>query len=197
MTLLNILPFQGEVTQILSRPSRDSGFEKSQTAHVDLKFAGPEGDCHTGLTRKSDSRTLPLYKRNIDIRNVRQLTLLAEEELAEIAERLKIPAIDPSWFGANIVVKSIPDFTLLPPSTRLQFPSGATVVVDMENYPCSQIAKVVERHHPGTQFAVVKAAMHKRGVTAWVEREGVVATGDAIKIITPPNRLYPHAKLFV
>jgi MOSC domain len=193
MTLLNILPFRGEVTEILSRGSRETGFEKTSTGHMRLTFAGPEGDCHTGLTRKSDSRTLPLYKRDIDIRNVRQVTLLAVEELADIADRLKIAAIDPSWFGANIVVKSIPDFTLLPPSTRLQFPSGATLVVDMENYPCSQIAKVVERHHPGTQFNVVKAAMHKRGVTAWVEREGEIQTGDTIKIVTPPNRLYPHA----
>lgn len=193
MTLLNVLPFQGEVTAILSRESRAAGFEKTQTGQMRLTFAGPEGDCHSGLTRKSDSRTLPLYTRDIDIRNVRQVTLLAEEELAEIAERLKVPAIDPSWLGANMVVRSIPDFTLLPPSTRLQFPSGATLVVDMENYPCSQIAKVVERHHPGTQFNVVKAAMHKRGVTAWVEREGYVNTGDKIKIVTPPNRLYPHA----
>jgi MOSC domain len=192
MTLLNILPFQGEVTAILSRDSRDRGFEKTATGQMRLTFAGPDGDCHAGLTRKSDSRTLPLYKRNIDIRNVRQITILAEEELADIAERLHIPAIDPSWFGANLVVKSIPDFTLLPPSTRMQFPSGATLVVDMENYPCSQIAKVVERHHPGTQFNIVKAAMHKRGVTAWVEREGDVNTGDKIKIVTPPNRLYPH-----
>ncbi len=193
MTLLNILPFQGEVTGILSRASRDAGFEKAETQTLHLTFAGPVGDCHTGLTRKSDSRTLPLYKRDIEIRNVRQVTILAEEELADIAARLSIPKIDPSWFGANLVVKNIPDLTLLPPSTRLQFPSGATLVVDMENYPCSQIAKVVERHHPGTQFNVVKAAMHKRGVTAWVEREGEVKTGDAIKIVIPPNRLYPHA----
>jgi MOSC domain len=193
MTLLNILPFQGEVTAILSRDSRDTGFEKKATGQMQLTFAGPAGDCHAGLTRKSDSRTLPLYKRDVDIRNVRQVTLLAEEELADIAAKLGIPRIDPSWFGANIVVKSIPDFTLLPPSTRLQFPSGATLVVDMENYPCSQIAKVVERHHPGTQFNVVKAAMHKRGVTAWVECEGDVNAGDKIKIVTPPNRIYPHA----
>jgi hypothetical protein len=193
MTLLTILPFQGEVTAILSRGSRDTGFEKTETNSMRLTFAGPDDDCHAGLTRKSDSRTLQLYKRDIDIRNVRQITILAEEELADIAARLNIPAIDPSWFGANLVVKSIPDFTLLPPSTRLQFPSGATLAIDMENHPCSQIAKVVERHHPGTQFNVVKAAMHKRGVTAWVEREGDVNTGDKIKIVTPPNRLYPHA----
>jgi hypothetical protein len=191
MALLNTLPFRGKVEALLSRPTRAGGFEKSPTGSLQLSFAGPE-DCHGGLTRESDSRTLPLYPRGIAIRNVRQLTLLSAEELAEIAARLAIPQIDPAWFGANMVVSGIPDLTLLPPSTRLQFPSGATIVVDMQNMPCSQIAKVVERHHPGTQFKVVEAAMHKRGVTAWVEREGSVATGDEIKIVTPPNRLYPH-----
>ena len=192
MTLLNVLPFQGKVESLLARASRDEGFVKAQTNQLSLTFAGPD-DCHAGLTRKSDSRTLPLYKRNIDIRNVRQLTLLSVEELAEVAVRLNIPEVKPEWLGANMLVSGIPDFTLLPPSTRLQFPSGATIVIDMENYPCSQIAKVVDQHHPGTQFKVVQAAMHKRGVTAWVEREGVVKAGDAIKIVTPPNRLYPHA----
>jgi hypothetical protein len=193
MTLLTVLPFQGQVKAVLARKSRNTGFEKTVTGALHVTLDGPLGDCHTGPTRKSDSRTLPLYKRDIDIRNVRQLTILASEELADIAARLNIPAIEPSWFGANMVVQGIPDFTMLPPSTRLQFPSGATLVVDMENYPCSQIAKVVEQHHPGTQFHVVKAAMHKRGVTAWVEREGQIETGDAIKVVIPPNRLYPHA----
>jgi MOSC domain len=192
MTLLNVLPFQGKVENLLARASRDMGFVKARTEQLALTFAGPD-DCHAGLTRKSDVRTLPLYKRDIDIRNVRQLTVLSVEELAEIATRLNIPEVKPEWFGANVLVSGIPDLTLLPPSTRLQFPSGATIVVDMENYPCSQIAKVVDEHHPGTRFKVVEAAMHKRGLTAWVEREGVVKTGDAIKIVTPPNRLYPHA----
>jgi hypothetical protein len=194
MTLLNKMPFKGKVEQLLQRPSRETGFEKAATGSLVLTLHGPADDCHTGETRLADSRTLPLYQRDTVIRNVRQLTLLAVEELADIAQRLEIPAIDPGWFGANIVVSGIPDFTLLPPSTRLQFSSGATIVVDMENYPCSQIAKVVERHHNGTQFKVVEAAMHKRGVTAWVEREGAVKTGDTIKVICPPNRLYPHMK---
>jgi MOSC domain len=192
MTLLNVLPFQGKVEILLARASREDGFVKSQTGRLSLSFAGP-GDCHAGLIRKSDSRTLPLYKRGIDIRNVRQLTLLSLEELADIAARLGVAEVKAEWLGANVVVSGIPDLSLLPPSTRLQFPSGATIVVDMENYPCSQIAAVVDEHHPGTRFKVVEASMHKRGVTAWVEREGDVTTGDAIKIVTPPNRLYPHA----
>jgi hypothetical protein len=193
MTLLNRQPFVGKVTALNLRPSRAEGFVKAPVGSLDLTFGGPRGDCHTGETRKSDVRTKVLYERDIEIRNVRQLTLLSEEELAEVAERLAIPAIDPGWFGANMVMSGIPDLTLLPPSTRLQFPSNATIVVDMENYPCSQIAEVVEQNHPGKGKHVVKAAMHKRGVTAWVEREGLVRVGDTVTVVTPPNRLYPHA----
>jgi MOSC domain len=193
MALLTKLPFQGKVEALLSRPSRETGFEKSPTGKLSLKFSGPEDDCHTGLTRAADVRTLALYKRDTEIRNVRQLTVLSVEELTGIASALGIPKIDPSWFGANIVVSGIPDFTLLPPSTRLQFSSGATIVNDMENAPCSQIAEVVGRHHPEVQFKLVKTAMHKRGITAWVEREGMVEIGDTVTLVIPPNRLYPHA----
>jgi hypothetical protein len=192
MALLTKLKFTGKVESLLLRPSRDAGFEKAETGQLLLQLDGPAGDCHAGLTRKSDSRTLMLYKRGLDIRNVRQLTLLSAAELAEVAQRLGLPLIDPSWFGANMVVSGIRDFTFLPPSTRLQFPSGATLVVDMENLPCSQIDKAVAMRHPSAAGKVVKAAMGKRGVTCWVEREGTVSSGDEITIFIPQQRVYPH-----
>ncbi|NMD07755.1 MAG: MOSC domain-containing protein [Phyllobacteriaceae bacterium] len=192
MPLLTKLPKPGRVEMLLQRPSRDAGFEKAATARVMMRFEGPEGDCHSGSNRPSDSRTLQLYARNTDIRNVRQVTVVSVEELEATAKALGIPRIEPSWFGANMVVSGVPDFTLLLPSTRLQFPSGATLVVDMENLPCSQIAHVVAQHHPDVQFQVVKAAMHRRGVTAWIEREGEVKAGDSMTVWLPPNRPYPH-----
>lgn len=192
MPLLTRLPRPGRVERLLQRASRDKGFEKAGTASVKLTFAGPEGDCHGGETRLSDSRTLQLYRRNTTIRNVRQVTVLSVEELEATAAALGIPAIDPSWFGANMVVSGVPDLTLLLPSTRLQFPSGAVLVVDMENLPCKQIADVVARHHPDVQFKVVPAAMHRRGLTAWVEREGEIKEGDEMAVWIPPNRPYPH-----
>jgi len=193
MPLLTKLKFSGKVAGLYLRPSREGGFEKAPTGEVELTLDGPAGDCHTGQTRKSDSRTLTLYKRGLDIRNVRQLTLLSHEELQLIAYELGIKAVDPSWLGANVVFSGIRDLTFLPPSTRLQFPSGATIVVDMENYPCSQIAEVIGRHHPELQNKVVKKAMHKRGLTAWVEREGVIKAGDEVTIFIPQQRIYPHA----
>lgn len=192
MPLLTKLPKPGKITALLQRTSRDEGFVKSETGRIALTLEGPVGDCHSGLTRKSDVRTLQLYKRNLDIRNVRQITILSEEELADVAQALGVPKIDPSWFGANMVLTGVPDLTLLLPSTRFQFPSGAVLVADMENLPCSQIAEVVAEHYPDIQSKVVKAATRKRGLTAWVERGGEIFVGDEVTVWLPPNRLYPH-----
>jgi len=192
MPLLTKLKFTGKIEGLYLRSSRDGGFEKAPTGEMHLTLDGPVGDCHTGQTRKSDSRTTMLYKRGLDIRNVRQLTLLSEEELQVIADELGIRQVDPPWLGANIVFSGIRDLTFLPPSTRLQFPSGAVIVVDMENYPCSQIAEVVGRHHPDVQNMVVKKAMHKRGLTAWVERDGVIKADDVVTVFIPQQRIYPH-----
>jgi hypothetical protein len=193
MPLQTKLSFTGRVELLLARESRDDGFEKQKRESLSLKLSGPEGDCHTGLTRLSDSRTLLTYKRNTVIRNVRQLTIISVEEMAEVGRAMNLPSIDASWLGANMVTSGIPDLTLLPPSTRLQFPSGATVVVDMENAPCRQVADVISKTHPeqGPQF--VKAATNKRGVTVWVECEGDIKIGDEIKIFIPPQRIYHHA----
>ncbi|HEY5363673.1 MAG TPA: MOSC domain-containing protein [Aestuariivirga sp.] len=193
MALQRKAAFQGKVEQLYARPSRDGGFEKAPLGKLNLLFSGPEGDCHAGLTRLSDSRTLLLYPRQTPIRNVRQLTLLAPDELKDIADALGVSHIDPTWLGANMLISGIADLTLLPPSTRLQFPSGATLVVDMENAPCSQVAKVVVDHHGEAGWGFVKAATNKRGVTAWVEREGEVKIGDALTLTLPPNRIYAHA----
>lgn len=192
MPLFKKTPFEGKVETLLLGPDRATGLEKSQVPAIALTFAGIAGDCHSGLIRKSDTRTLKLYRRDTDIRNVRQLSLLSTEELAEVAAAMKIPEVKPEWVGANLVTSGIPDLTLLPPSTRLQFPSGATLVVDLENAPCRFVADVIAKHHADAAERWIKAATHKRGVTAWVEREGEVRHGDAITLFLPPQRIYAH-----
>jgi hypothetical protein len=190
--LLTKTPFTGRARKLLLSPDRSTSLEKVETSKLELMFSGIKGDFHAGLLRKSDSRTLGQYPRNTDIRNVRQVTLVAEEELADIAVAMGIPAIKAEWLGANVVTSGIPDLTLLPPSTRLQFPSGATLVVDMENAPCRQVADVISQHHPEAKSRFVSAAARKRGLTAWVEREGTIETDDAIVVWIPPQRIYAH-----
>jgi MOSC domain len=192
VSVVTKLKFAGRVDQLLSTVNRDNGFEKQSCSSLKLLLSGPEGDCHTGLTRLSDVRTLQTYKRNTVIRNVRQMTLISTEEMAEVAAVMEMPEMNASWLGANLVTSGIPDLTLLPPCSRLQFPSGATLVIDTENMPCRQVADVIAKSYPEKGPKFVKAATHKRGLTAWVECEGDVSVGDEIKIFIPPQRIYSH-----
>lgn len=180
----------GRVKQLLVGRDRAKGIEKEGVERLALGFDGIVGDFHSGHISKSGSDLIRLHPRGTQLRNVRHATLVSEEELAEIAARMKIPAIRAEWLGANIVTSGIPELTLVPPSTRLQFPSGATLVVDLENEPCRQVADMVAKHHPDQTVGFVKAAQHKRGLAAWVEREGAIAVGDAIALFLPPQRIY-------
>jgi MOSC domain-containing protein YiiM len=190
MPLMTKLGFTGRVEALLKSGDRAAGLQKSQVDRLKLGFAGIDGDCHSGLTRLSDVRTIKQHPRDTPIRNVRQLTLLSVEELADIAAIMEIPEVKPEWVGCNVVTSGIPDLTLLPPSSRLQFPSEATIVVDMENEPCRYPAEIIASHNPQAKVGFVKAAKHKRGITAWVEREGDISLGDQISIWIPPQRLY-------
>ena len=191
--LLTKLPFQGKVEILLTNPDRETGLEKQVVAEIQLLFSGIDGDCHGGLTRLSDSRMLKQFKRGTEVKNARQVSILSVEELADIAAAMGIPKMKAEWVGANLVISGIPDLTLLPPSTRLQFPSGAMIVIDMENLPCRYPAEIIEKIHPEQVTGFVKAAKHKRGVVGWIEAEGVVRSGDAITIWIPQQRIYAHA----
>jgi len=155
-----------------------------------LTFAGLDGEVHAGLTRPSCVRVVSQYPKGTEIRNVRQISIVSAEELAEIAADLELDAIDPAWLGASIVISGLPDFSHLPPSSRLQASSGATVTVDMQNRPCQFPAKTIEAAHPGhgTRFKTV--ATGKRGVTAWVEREGILRLGDTVTLHVPDQRAW-------
>lgn len=155
-----------------------------------LTFAGYEGEVHAGLTRPSCSRVLKQYPRNTEIRNVRQLSVVSAEEMAEVARDMGLAAMDYAWVGASVVLEGIPDLTHLPPSSRLQGQDGVTLVVDMENLPCQEPAVTIERALPGQGKGFKRAAEGKRGVTAWVEREGVLRLGDVVKLHVPAQKVW-------
>jgi MOSC domain len=153
-----------------------------------LSFAGYDGEVHSGVTRPSCSRVLKQYPRNTTIRNVRQLCVVSAEEMDEVARELGLVAMDYSWVGASLVLEGIPDLTHLPPSSRLQGPDGVTLVVDMENLPCQEPAVTIEKALPGQGKGFKSAAEGRRGVTAWVEREGVLRLGDEVRLHIPAQR---------
>jgi MOSC domain-containing protein YiiM len=175
---LGYQPVPVEKLVITSRPLEE----------MPLSFAGYEGEVHAGETRLSCSRVLKQHPRDTKIRNVRQLCVVSAEEMAEVARDMGLPAMDYAWVGASLVLEGIPDLTHLPPSSRLQGPDGVTLVVDMENLPCQEPAVTIEKARPGLGKGFKPAAEGKRGVTAWVEREGVLRLGDLVKLHVPAQR---------
>lgn len=192
MSALKPTDFVGRITWLGTVADRAAALESAAQARLVATFAGPEGEAHGGLTRPACSRVAALYKRNTDIRNTRQFTLLSAEELAETAAAMGIAALDPALVGATMVIEGIPDFSHLPPSSRLQGQSGATLVVDMNNRPCTLPARPIETRHPGLGKRYKPAAQGRRGVTAWVEREGVFALGDTVRLYIPDQPVWAH-----
>jgi hypothetical protein len=80
------------------------------------------------------------------------------------------------------VIEGIADFTHVPPSSRLQAASGATIVVDMENRPCTLPARGIEEDMPGYGAAIKGASKNRRGVTERVEREGTLVLGETMRL---------------
>ena len=192
MTALVESGFAGKVSWVGSVGNRDESLRAESASEIQLKFDGIAGDSHGGLTRPSCVRVEDLYDLETPIRNTRQASVLSAEELDLIARDMGIDELPPALLGANIVTSGIPDLTLVPPASRLQFASGATLVVDLENHPCNLPAREIEKEMPGRGRAFKMAAMRRRGVTAWVEREGAVKRNDRVKLFVPAQPAWPH-----
>ena len=167
--------------------------ESTARPELMLTYAGVVGDRHEGLVRPSGARE-PWYPRGTPMRNERQLSILSAEELAEVAATLDLPQILGQWVGANLVLSGIPHLTQLPPRSLMMFPSGATIRIDGDNDPCRKTGKTIAAQHEGRadlEFGFVKAAMGKRGLVGWVEREGVIRAGDVVKVRTWRQAAYP------
>ncbi|HCP82638.1 MAG TPA: sulfurase [Octadecabacter sp.] len=156
-----------------------------ERAMLDLTFEGVAGAFHAGLTRASCSRVKSQYAKGTPIKNERQLSIVSQEEIDLIAAEMGVEALDPRRLGATMVVKGIPDFSHVPPSSRLQAPSGATVTVDMENRPCQFPAKSLVVEHGDAAKSFKPAAKNLRGVCAWVAAEGRVEVGDKLMLHVP------------
>lgn len=182
--------YYGEVVWLGAVHKKQDPLWSDAHAALDLGFGGVTGTRHYGETRPSCNRMRDQYKVGTEIRNVRQLSVLAGEDLDAIADQMGLDAVDPSRLGASLVLRGIPDFTHVPPSSRLQSESGTTLTIDMENKPCQLPAKSLEAVHPGKGKGFKPAAIGRRGVTAWVERPGVLRIGDKMRLHIPGQRAW-------
>ncbi len=153
-----------------------------------LDFGGMAGEHHAGTTRLSCSRVVTQHPKGTRIANVRQLSIVSMEELRAIAAEMGAEALDPAWLGASIAVEGIADLTHLPPSSRLQGPDGATLVVDMQNQPCQYPAMRIAETLGAVGKKFKPAAEGRRGVTAWVERPGTLRRGEPLRLHMPEQR---------
>lgn len=192
MAALKPTGLAGRIVWLGVVPDRAAGLPSAPRTALRLTFAGPEGEAHGGQTRPSCSRVAGQYPRGTTIRNTRQLSVLSAEELAAIAAAMDLPSLDPALVGATLVLEGLPDLTLLPPSSRLIGAGGAAIVVDMENRPCQLPARPIEGAYPGHGARFKAAAAGRRGITAWVEREGVLTLGETMALHIPDQPAWPH-----
>jgi len=80
----------------------------------------------------------------------------------------------------------------VPPNARLQATSGATITVDTENRPCVLPGREIEKDSPGHGPKFKTAAANRRGVTAWIEREGLLRVGDTLRLFIPDQPAWQH-----
>ena len=191
MVVLSKTDIRGEIVYLGVVRDRDGDLRSLPVEEASVSFAGFDGESHAGLTRQSCTRVKDQYPVGTEIRNVRQISILSVEEMAETATAMGIDELKPEWVGASLVLRGIPMLTQLPPSARLIFDSGLSLVVDMENAPCQLPGREIERFHPGKGKLYKPSAANRRGVTAWVERPGMARLGSVAVLHAPPQRQYP------
>ena len=169
-------------------------FETRPTEALDLGFEGIAGDFHAGTTRRSGGRE-PWYGRGTEMRNERQVSIVASDELRLIAAGMKLAEVKPDWIGANLVIDGVPRLSMLPAGTLMFFAGGVTLKVDGQNHPCRLAGRAVAENarmadHEAGALMFPKAAKRLRGLVAWVEKPGRIARGEAVSVRIPEQWIY-------
>ena len=169
-------------------------FQTRAVQELQLGFDDIDGDFHAGATRRSGGRE-PWYPRGTEMRNERQLSIVAADELAIVAERMGLKEIKPEWIGANLLMEGVPHLSMLPSGTLLFFKSGVTIKVDAQNGPCRVAGRSVAENagmadRETGALAFTKAAKRLRGLVAWVEKPGCITTGEEISVRVPEQWIY-------
>lgn len=192
MPALKPTSISAKITWLGVVPGREVSLRSEPRDSVDVTLDGFDGESHGGATRPACVRVKTQYAKGTEIRNVRQLSILSAEELAATAAEMGLTAIDPIYVGASMVIEGIPDFSHVPPSSRLMSSTGVGITIDMENRPCQLPAREIEADAAGFGKRYKAAATGRRGVTAWVEHGGRLELGDRLVLHVPDQPLWSH-----
>lgn len=186
----------GKLTAVVDGLYRAAGkdFQSRSVGQLHLTFEGIESDFHRGLTRRSGGRE-PWYPRGTEMRNERQLSIVAPDELRDIAKAMGIAEVRPEWIGANMVLSGIHRLSMLPPGTLLFFKGGVTLKVDGQNRPCRVAGSSVTQNAgmddcDAAAMVFARVARRLRGLVAWVEKPGSIASGEEVSVRLPEQWIY-------
>ena len=167
-----------------------SNDDLSKEAHdsIRVELDGIVGDRHRSYVR--DTYKVDKQPYGTVRRNERQWSAVSVEELAAISTAMDLKAsITAASVGANLCIDGIPELSRLPKGTLLQFSSGAELIVEEFNPPCSDMSKIQASRHetrsgePVSDTAFSKAAKLTRGVVGVVEAAGTINAGDEVTVV--------------
>lgn len=175
-------------------PGHSEDLSKSERSSAKLELDGFVDDRHRGFERVAQSYDVD--PTGTVRRNERQWSGVSAEELATITQRMDLAEpLTAATLGANLCVQGIPGFSQLPKGSRLLFPSGAALLVEEGNPPCSDMGDQISAKYttkagesaPGKLFP--KRAMGLRGVVGFVDIPGVIQAGDrvVVEVYEPPS----------
>lgn len=174
--------------------ARSGHFRTRASDALDLTFEGIAGDFHAGHTRRSGGRE-PWYPRGTEMRNERQLSIVAADELAIVAGRMGIGELKPEWIGANMLLDGVKRLSMLPAGTMLFFKGGVTLKVDGQNVPCRVAGRSIAENAgmpdiDAGSLLFPKVARRLRGLVAWVEKPGRISAGEEVSFRVPEQWIY-------
>ena len=161
--------------------------EKRAHDSIELELDGIIGDRHRGLSRQTwegDKQTEGTRRRN-----ERMWSAVSVEELTVIEQAMNLAEpLEASSVGANLCLQGIPNLSQLPRGTVLKFPSGAELMIEEYNPPCTDMGEKLAGMHteksgdPIAGSAFSKAAKFSRGVVGIVEVAGAISVGDVVRV---------------
>lgn len=166
---------------------------KQEQPSLMAEIGGFAGDKHCGPTR--EAWVGEWEPEGTVRRNEREWSAVSVEELAHITERLELTRpLSPETLGANLCVEGIADFSLLPKGTKLLFPSGAVLLIEEYNPPCSDMgARIAATYSsslakPLTRQTWLRPAAGRRGVVGVIDVPGEIRAGweVEVRLFEPP-----------
>lgn len=169
----------GKVVSVHAGSNDD--LSKESLPSIEVELDGIVGDRHRGYVRRCWAGDK--QPEGSPRRNERQWSAVSVEELGEIATKMRAAGpLTPASVGANLCIEGIPQLSRLPKGSLLGFPSGAALIVEEYNPPCSDMGKIQSEVHGVAATAFPKAAKLTRGIVGVVEAAGRISVGDQVSV---------------